>query len=53
MCVLCMFNVDWEMGGRKKLKCRDFFRVGLQETNYFFRPNEGENYSTLALEEIR
>ena len=40
MCVLCMFYVDWELGGQKKLKGRDFFekklvRVGLQETNNF------------------
>ena len=25
MSVLCMFYVDWELGGRKKLKGRDFF----------------------------
>ena len=25
MCVLCMFFVDWELGGRKKLSGRDFF----------------------------
>ena len=25
MCVLCMFYVDWELGGWKKLKGRDFF----------------------------
>ena len=25
MCVSCMFFVDWELGGRKKLKGRDFF----------------------------
>ena len=25
MCVLCMFYVDWESGGRKKLSGRDFF----------------------------
>ena len=25
MCVLCMFYVDWESGGWKKLKGRDFF----------------------------
>ena len=31
MCVLCMFYLDWELGGRKKL-----IRVGLQETNNFF-----------------
>ena len=24
MCVLCMFYVDWEFGGRKKLLGRDF-----------------------------
>ena len=41
MCVLCMFFVDLELGGRKKLQGRDFFeekpvRVGLQETNNFF-----------------
>ena len=41
MCVLCMFYIDWELGGRKKLKGRDLFgyklvRVGLQETNIFF-----------------
>ena len=41
MCVLCMFYVDWELGGQKKLEGRDFFekkfvRVGLQETNNFF-----------------
>ena len=40
MCVLCMFYIDLELGGRKKIKGRDFFeklvRVGLQETNNFF-----------------
>ena len=41
MCVLCMFYIDWELGGRKKNYGRDFFgyklvRVGLQETNHFF-----------------
>ena len=25
MSVLCMFYVDWELGGRKKLSGRDFF----------------------------
>ena len=25
MCVLCMFYVDWELGGLKQLKGRDFF----------------------------
>ena len=25
MCVLCMFYVDWELGGPKKLKGRAFF----------------------------
>ena len=25
MCVLCMFYVDWELGGQKKLQGRDFF----------------------------
>ena len=43
MCVSCMSYVDWELGGRKKIKGRDFLesilvRVGLQETNNFFRP---------------
>ena len=41
ICVLCMFYVDWELGGVKKLSGRDFFeyklvRVGLQETNNYF-----------------
>ena len=42
MCVLCMFSVDWELGGQKKLQGRDFFSIkGLQETNnFFFRPDE-------------
>ena len=35
-----MLYVDWELGGWKKLKGKDFFdltlvRVGLQETNNF------------------
>ena len=44
MCVLCMFHVEWELGGQNTLGGRDFFdlklvRVGLQETsNLFFRP---------------
>ena len=25
MCVLCMFYVDWELGGWKKLQGREFF----------------------------
>ena len=25
MCVLCMFFLDWELGGRKKIWGRDFF----------------------------
>ena len=25
MCVLCMFYVDWELGGQKKIWGRDFF----------------------------
>ena len=37
-----MFYVDWELGGQKKLRGRDFFnekklvRVGLQETKTLF-----------------
>ena len=25
VCVLCMFYVDWELGGKKKLSDKDFF----------------------------
>ena len=40
MCVLCMFYIDWELGGRKKLEGSIFLnkklvRVGLQEINNF------------------
>ena len=24
MCVLCMFCVEWELEGQRKLECRDF-----------------------------
>ena len=41
MGVLCMFYVNWELAGQKKLKGRDYFeyklvKIGLQETNNFF-----------------
>ena len=29
MCVLCMFYVDWELGGRKKLQGKDFLNKNL------------------------
>ena len=42
MCVLCMFYVDWELGGQKKVRVGIFLsknlirtREGLQETNNF------------------
>ena len=39
MCVLCMFYVDWELGGLKNLGVGIFLnkklvRAGLQETNH-------------------
>ena len=42
MCVSCMFYGDLELEGAKKPSARDlliifFVRVGLQETNIFFR----------------
>ena len=42
MCDLCMFYIDWELGGQKKIKGKDLFesklvRVGLQETNNLFK----------------
>ena len=42
-CVLCMFYIEWSLEGRKNFRVGIYFeeklvRVGLQETNFFFRP---------------
>ena len=44
MCILCMFRLIGSWEGRKNLRVGIFLnkklvRVGLQETNNFFRPN--------------
>ena len=54
MCVLCMFYVDWEVVGRKKLKGRDFVRVGLQEKKtFFFSPNQIKGKGAVCHSEVR
>ena len=34
MCVSCMFKVDWELEGQKKLKGRDFLSKNLLGSGY-------------------
>ena len=41
MCVLCMFYVDWELGGRKKLFLnKNLLGQGYRKQTTFFRPYE-------------